>query len=243
MDNTKKISELKKELVKINKEYHLKVYKILMKIYALRLRHNKKYTIMGLSKETIIRELFNYDYINTIMQIRKITPKTKKLIEQGHFTYFEVANTLRSSKRLAIPKEQDRFFEKIIKNNITVSKFREAVTRYNSCNGRLKKRLGEEDIWRLRTVYQIRTIKRLIFKRYNRLDDLNKARIDREISELHYFILSGEEQKKYSLLPIKKKLLKKIRDAKIKGIWRQEQTIMVEKLIEKALGRWKNETH
>jgi|TARA_Y100000034_G_C6867001_1_gene395295 hypothetical protein len=220
------IKNLKKVLVRTHKEYHKKIYETLSRIYNLRKKEYPEYTIMDLSNESTIKDLFPYDYINTIMQIRKITPKVRKVIENDGITTFEVANLLRRSRALQNPKKQDKFFSDI--SELTKNEIRNNVTVFNS---HIKKNMSEENAWILQTVYEIRTVKKYIEQRFNKLIPLNKTKVVKEVRELYDFI-SGKKVKEYSLVPISKESIKLTREVKIKGLYSQEKRKIIETIIE-----------
>jgi len=228
----KKIKILKNRLTKIHKNYHLDIYKIFSEIYNIRQKKNKKYSLVNLSDESIISGMFDYHYVVTIMEIRRITKTTMKLVDKGIFTIFDIANALRKSRILHIPKEQNKFFREMAKKvkdyKLTIKGVRDEVTLLN--NG-FKKNMNSEDSWILQTVYEIRTVKRYIIDRFKFLSDINKSKIEMEVAELHNFI-EGNHQKEITSVPISKVVLKQLRAIKIKGIGGLNHTQKIERLIE-----------
>ena len=229
------IEKLKKELLLAQKEYHFRVYEILDEIYRKRLQENKKYSLVDLSKESVICDMYDYHYIVTIMEIRRITKQTKKQIEKGVFTVFEVANSLRKSRILHNAKRQDEFFKfmevELETKKMTKKEFRDNVTLLN--NG-MKKDMSEENVWLLQTVYEIRAVKRFIIDRYSKLTPLNKIKVKREVESLHQFV-SDKMDKDYSLVYLKKDTLKRLRLLRLKGIGGLDTAKKIERLVQHHL--------
>lgn len=216
------IAKLKKRLIKLNKKYHIEIYKILNEIYRIQNKSNSKYTIYDLSQETVIKDFFSYDYVNTIMQTRFITKEVSEYIRLNKITQFEVCNLLRKSKKLHNKEEQNKFFKANL--NKPIVEIRRLVTTNN--------KMKAEDIWILQTIYEIRNVRKNIMSRFSLLNYYQKAMVTREIKELYDFI-NGKGLKEYKLIPIKKASLKRLR--KIKGTNKQNQSTMIEYLIEREL--------
>lgn len=231
MNTEKKINKLKEKLSTQYKHYHAEVYKLMKSIYDLRIKENEKYNLVDLSNESVISELFDYHYVATIMNISKISTSTKKLIDQGTFTLFEVANTLRKSSILQNKTAQNQFFKKQAKliesGKITKTEFRQQIIKVN----KIPQKMSEEHIWLLQTVHEIKTVKKYISSRFHKLSPLNKAKVKREVIELNNFI-KGTKDKEITLVPIKKDTLKLLRLIKIKGIGGLNDSDKIKRLIE-----------
>ena len=93
--------------------------------------------------------------------------------------------------------------------------------------------MTKEDLFVLQTVYEIRSVKKYIMKRYTRLNAKNKILINKEIYELKNFI-DGNQSKIYSLVPLKKHLIRKLRLIPLKGSYGKIEN-MIERLINKHL--------
>jgi hypothetical protein len=230
--NETEIDNLKKKLICLHKDYHLKIYKVLSKIYEKRKKNNPKYNYTELSKESVIKDLYEYNYISTIMNIGKISKRTMTLVNKGKFTLFEIANGLRKSKKLQKAAFQYKFYsdksKQIEAGDLTKAQLRIDISKDY---GQKKKNMNKESIWLLQTVYQIRTSARYIKQRFNRLSLINQTKIRKEIVEIYKFI-SDRKNKKYSLVSIKKESLKKLRKFKLVGVRGKTDSAKLERLIE-----------
>lgn len=112
------IEKLKKLLRKTNISYYVEVHKILSKIYKLRKKENKDFTLTDLYSE--VRDVFNtWDQMFRIMQLEHCTPETWKLIKTNKITINAVMSCFLTTLNLRDPVVQNRFFRTAIKKSWT----------------------------------------------------------------------------------------------------------------------------